>query len=171
MNSRFHLFLFFLFQVSIPGFANVQTLCWLCHFHLPLHLFGSDVCHKRVSMTRFSSVIFLSKMYLKLVSSENAEQRGKKKHSMNMVVVIWMEGPVSEADFCHTLVLSLSVDRCWGYLLEYWSVCCCWLWPSVMRVTYRLVCLVLQQHLTVIWWKFRFLLFSGCPNCFVESKN
>lgn len=59
--------LFFLFQVPIPGFADVQTLCWLCHFHLPLHLFDSDVCHKEVSMTVFSSCYLLS-IYHKVVS-------------------------------------------------------------------------------------------------------
>ena len=59
--------LFFLFQVPIPGFADVQTLRWLCHFHLPMHLFSSDVCHKEVSITVFSFCYLLS-VYHKVVS-------------------------------------------------------------------------------------------------------
>lgn len=35
--------------------------------------------------------------------------------------------------------LSPSVNRCWGCHSECWFVFCCWPWPSVSQVTYRLV--------------------------------
>lgn len=51
LNKRFGCIVFMLFPVPIPGFANVQILCWLRHCHFLLYLFDSDVCHKGVSMT------------------------------------------------------------------------------------------------------------------------
>ncbi len=76
-----------------------------------------------------------SKIYQKAVSSYNAVQQGKEKHTMKMIFV-----PI----FVILWFLSPSVDRCWGCHLECWFVCRCWPWPSVSQVTYRSVCWVLQ---------------------------